>query len=80
MIIDLTKLVDWSIAPEWANFAVFDGRWNLWWFEHEPSPTIFYDWGTGLANSRSEKANLSNRTCTKLYSRCKRIWVSSNRT
>jgi hypothetical protein len=69
MIIDLSKFVNWKDAPEWANFAVFDGSWNLWWFEHEPSPTVLTGWGTGVANSRSEKANLSNRAWTKTLTR-----------
>lgn len=62
---DLAKLLDWSIAPEWANFAVIDGRWNLWWFEDEPSPTVLSDWA-GLVNSRSEKVNLNNRARTRI--------------
>jgi hypothetical protein len=51
---DLTKLIDWNTAPEWAMFATFDSNGQLWWHEHEPGAMIF-GWRSPYANSRMEK-------------------------
>lgn len=64
MIIDLTKLISWKDAPEWAMFAAFDSNGQLWWYEHEPGAMIF-GWSSPYKNSRMEKAIFPKKLWTQ---------------
>ena len=32
--------VDWSLAPDWANFYTIDSDSERWWFENRPTSDI----------------------------------------
>lgn len=39
--------IDWTQAPEWANFAAMDCDGEWWWYESEPEDQGFGAWVGG---------------------------------
>ena len=47
-------VIDWSKAPEWANFLVTDANGDMYWFEKRPEPCIGDgEWYTTLDEQRT---------------------------
>lgn len=44
--------IDWTQAPEWANFAAMDSDGEWWWYQKEPVKDIDGDY---ISNGRYKK-------------------------
>lgn len=47
--------VDWSLAPDWANFYTIDSDGERWWWENKPTSS-FNDFGIFCWDSKEGKA------------------------